>query len=484
MASSINRTRISFNVLIQVITLFAIVLMLNVFAFNHYRRWDLSRDQKYTLSDQTRRVVENLKTPVQFIVFFTGQSEIGGDLKTLLAEYGYLSKKNIAVEIVDPFLNLTRAREVASKYKLGANENVVIVDHGGQSKLVNASDMAEYEPALSPLAPPRLTAFKGEQVLTRALLEVTEQGANRVYAIAGHGEPAIDGEQLSGLKELIERQNIQIEPLTLGDIDTIPPQTQTLLLIGPKYDFSDRDLAVLHTYWEKKGRLFVFLDPNSLTPKLTAFLTGIGITPNPDRVLRTVPLMGQMTGVLKEITADFLPGSAITKRLDNVSTAMMGGTQSLTLDADRVKSDNIRLTPLLRASKGFWADIEYEITPGGSIFFDPKVDTATPVVAASAERGGLSDDRVQLDTARLIVVGNSGLIDRKALTVPTLDFVLSGINWLLDREQLIGITPKTVRNFSLNLSDAQISSLATLTMGVIPGAAALLGFLVWLKRRR
>lgn len=483
MASSINRTRISLNVVVQAISLLAIVVMLNVFAFNHYKRWDLSRDQKYALSEQTRRVVENLKTPVQFIVFFTGQSDIGGDLKTLLTEYGYLSKKNISVEIVDPFLNLARAREVATKYKLGANENVVIVDYNGQSKVVNASDMAEYEPSFSPLEPPRLKAFKGEQVLTRAIMELTEQGANHIFAVAGHGEVAVNSPEFADLKDLIERQNIVLEPLTLGDLDAIPEKAQTLLIIGPKYDFSDHDLKLIKAYWEKKGRLFVFLDPNAETPKLLEFLKEVGITANDDRVLRTVPL-GNITGVLKEITADFLPDSPVTKRLSNVSTAIMGGTQSLSLDADRVRPEHIRLTPLMRASKGFWAEKDHQISAGKSIFFDPKEDTPTPVVAASAERGGLSDDRVQLDTARLIVVGNVGMLDRASLTIPAVDFVLAGINWLIDREQLIAITPKTVRNFSLNLSDAQISSLATLTMGVIPGAAALIGLFVWFKRRR
>ena len=53
------------------------------------------------------------------------------------------------------------------------------------------------------------------------------------------------------------------------------------------------------------------------------------------------------------------------------------------------------------------------------------------------------------------------------------------MNWLLDRGQFTGVMPKTVRHFSLNLADAELSSIAFYTMVVIPGMAALAGLIVW-----
>jgi len=482
--SSIKRARIGFNVFIQIITLFAIVVMLNLFAFNHYQRWDISRDHSHTLSEQTRSILANLKKDVDFIVFFTGNPDIARDTNDLLDAYVHASGRKVRVEVINPYLNLTRAREVASKYKLGASENVIIVDSDGRSKLVNASEMGEYEPALSPLNPPHLKAFTGEQALTSALIELSEQGSNKIYAISGHGEPAIDGDSLDDLRLLIERQNITFETLKLGEIDLIPEDAKMLLIIGPKYDFNEHDLALLRAYWEKKGRLLALLDPASATPNLKSFFTEQGVTVNDDRVLRTVPF-GKVTGVLKEISADFLPGSPITKQLEGVNTLFLGGTQSLTLDPEGVKEQHIRLTPLIRASKGFWGEKHFDINAAGnSIYFDPKEDTLMPVIAAAVEKGALSDDRVQLGTSRLIVVGNSSFVDSSANAMPSTDFILGGVNWLINREPLIGITPKTVQQFSLNLNQSQISSLSLLVLIVIPGCAAALGFLTWLKRRR
>ena len=483
---SIPRAKIGLHVLTQCVLYFALFAIANYLGFHHYKRWDFSRDQKYTLSSQTRRVISSLKAPVHLTVFFSGGTVIARDAVNLVREYEYASKKMIEVEVVDPFLAMTRAREIATRYKLRDNDNVVIVDCNGHTKFVSASSMAEFEPSLNLIDPPRLKLFKGEAALTSALLEITGTGSNRVCALSGHGEAALDAEpSLSGLRDYIERQNIQLEPLRLTDVETVPPDAKALLVIAPKYDFSDAELALLRAYWEKRGRLFVTLEPGTPTPRLHAFLAELGILVQDDRVLRTVPVKlasGLARGVLKEITGDFVPGSPITKRLTNATASFHGGaTQSLALDLERAKAGSVKLQPLIQASKGFWGETRYTES---TLYFDPKEDHPEPVVAASAEKGAVSDDRVRVDSSRLVAVGNSAFLSNETLSEADLDFVLGSLNWLLDREEILGIAPKHARRFSLNLTETQMGNLAMLVMAAIPACAALLGAVVWLKRRR
>ena len=105
-------------------------------------------------------------------------------------------------------------------------------------------------------------------------------------------------------------------------------------------------------------------------------------------------------------------------------------------------------------------------------------------MAASAEKGALANDSVRVDSARLVVIGSSAFLSNDTLTEADLDFVLSSLNWLLDREEIIGIAPKPAHNLALNLTDSQMGSIGLLTMGAIPACAAALGFFLWLKRRR
>ncbi len=481
--SSIHRGRIFANVFLQGFAVLALFVMANYLGFTHFKRWDYSRDHKYTLSEQTRRVLESLNKPLRLTIFFSNASPITFDTVTLAKEYASFSDK-VNVEVVNPYLHLTRAREIATQYKLGDRENVLIIDYDGNTQLINADAMAEYEPSINPNDPPHLKAFMGESAITSAILAVTEEGSSLLYSVTGHGEPTFDHEAYSGLKTFIQRQNITISPLSLAEADAIPDDARFVVINGPKYDFSDREIAQLNAYWQRKGRLFIFLEPGAPTPKLNAFVEKLGITPRNDRVLQTVPLGQQLTGIRKEITGEFVPGSPITRRLANVNAIFLGVTQSLMPDPDRVKTANIRLQPLIQASKGFWGEKSYDVDTPGGVFFDGKEDLARPFVAMSAEQGAASDERVQVDTSRLIVVGNTAFLTNEAMTAADLDFVLSGFNWLMARESLIGIAPKDVRNFSLNLSPSQLSTLATITMGVIPGLAALVGLFSWFKRRR
>ena len=484
--SSISRAAIRFHVLAQTAICLLLFAIANYLGFNHYVRWDFSRDQKYTLSWQTQRVISNLKKPVHAIVFFSGGSVIARDTVNLLNEYTYASKKMIDVEVVDPFLAMTRAREISTQYKLRENDNVVILDYDGHQKFVSAAKMAEFEPSLNLMDKPRLKTFKGEAALTSALIEITEAGSNTIYCLSGHGETALDSDpDLNGLKDFIGRQNITLRSLRLTDVDAIPSDARELFIIAPKYDFSDADLHLLRGYWEKAGRLFVFLEPNTPTPKLAGFLAELGINVNDDRVLRTMPIKlesGVVRGVLKEITGDFMPGSLITKRLANVTAIFAGGvTQSLTLDVERAKTAAVKLQPLIQASSGFWGETRYT---ENAIYFDPKEDHPQPIIAASAEKGALSNEKIHVDSSRLIVMGNSAFLADKTLTEADLDFVLNGINWLLNREEIMGIAPKAAHNLCLNLTDSQIGSIALLVILVIPGCAGMIGFVVWLKRRR
>src|ERR1700722_2059301 len=157
----IKRLQIGANILIQVFTLCVIIGAVNYLGFSHYRRWDFSRTHRYALSDQTRRVLKTLQKPLNIIVFFSTDTDITEDVESLLKEYQYASRKKVDVEIVDPYRNLTRARELQAKYKFGKDENILILDYDGRNKFINAADLADYDASVDPSQPARVRAFKG-----------------------------------------------------------------------------------------------------------------------------------------------------------------------------------------------------------------------------------------------------------------------------------------------------------------------------------
>src|ERR1044071_2995237 len=114
----IRRVRIGFNVLAQIVLVLFLAAMVNSIAFKHYARWDFSRDQKYALSDKTKRFLDTIKGKMRITVFFAPNTAISTDVQNLLIEYQYAAHGKIDVEYIDPERNLSRAKEMFEKYKV------------------------------------------------------------------------------------------------------------------------------------------------------------------------------------------------------------------------------------------------------------------------------------------------------------------------------------------------------------------------------
>src|SRR6184192_1260572 len=188
----IGRIRIGFNVLVQIVLVLFLVALVNSFAFKHYARWDLSRDQKYALSDKTKRFLDTLKGKMRITVFFSPSTPITADVQNLLTEYQYAGKGKIDVEHIDPERNLSRAKELFDKYKVVTDESLLVLDYDGRNKTVKASEMADIDQSGMALGEgPRVAAFKGEQALTSAMMDLVEGKKNTIGYVTGHKEASI-----------------------------------------------------------------------------------------------------------------------------------------------------------------------------------------------------------------------------------------------------------------------------------------------------
>jgi hypothetical protein len=487
-AKSIHRLQIGLNVIVQVAVIIVLAAMVNYLAYEHYRRWDYSRDKKFALSEKTKHFLDSIKGKVRMTVFFGAQNPISGDVQSLLTEYQYASHGKIDVEYVDPERNLTRAKELFDKYKVVTDESVLIVDYHGRSKTVKASEMAEMSQP-NPLAgeQPQVTAFKGEQAITGAMIDVVEGKKNSVGYLVGHKEPPLSGQSpISVLKTFIENENIQFKELNLFEVPAIPDDIKVLMIAGPQYDFSDREMKMLRDFWKKDGRILFLVDPAAKTPELLGFLGELGVKVDDDRLMAMVKTGIEEVARVRDVVAHFLDNSPITKMLGDVRAPFFGPTSSLTLDSERVAAANIHLTPLAEAEKGYWGERDYDSNDDALLQFDPAKDKGDPLtIAASIEEGGSADERVQISSARLVVAANSTFIQDNALTQDQqgLDFISGSLNWLLSREQLIGIAPKVPQPLTFTLDEKALRSLRWIILVFMPLVPAVLGLLIWWRRR-
>ena len=89
--------------------------------------------------------------------------------------------------------------------------------------------------------------------------------------------------------------------------------------------------------------------------------------PQDNRILRTM-MIGQMTGIVRQVSAAFSAASPITDRLKGVETLFDGQTQSL----EMTQPPGLHTVALIIAGEGYWGETEYQNMEQTGVFFDPR----------------------------------------------------------------------------------------------------------------
>lgn len=482
------RTRIKIGVGLQILSVAVIYALVNHLGFVHYERFDFSRSQKFSLAPQTKTVLKEFKQPLKIIIvssptFLSPASALLPDLRNLMTEFLFNKRQDLLVEYVDPTRNLTRAEDLKTKFNLSRIDDLIILEHEGRHRLVNILDTGEFDFSQIPQGgPPVLLSFRGEQALTAAMLPLLKPNTEIVAFLQGHGEPD-PSIQLSTLASAIVDQNARVQTLSLASSDSVPPEVSAIVIAAAKSDLDERESAILSAWLRAGGRMLVLLDPNAHTPNLHALVATAGIIPRDDRVLRLIQLPFA-TGILRDVTGQVLQDAEITRRLEGMNILFPGATQSLSTNKELVKNEKIRIRPLVEPAEEFWGETDYAPNQPDGVRYEDGMDHGQPlVIAASADRNAVEDDRVKVQSSRLIVMGTSQFAFDASLTPQGLDLLVGSINSLINRSDVSGITPKTSTRFLLQLTDEQLSRLALVVMIAMPCASALLGLLVWIRRR-
>ncbi len=479
----LGRFGIAFNVLAQVLLSLALFVGINYLSYQHFQRWDLSSNEDFTLSSSSLNSLRKLGKDVEITVIFTRGSKLYEQLQALTEEYRRNGKNRIKVDFVDPTRDHERAEDLKLKNKFSITQSGILVKANKRSRFIPEQELIIASPGPDKDHP--MLDFRGEDALTSTIESLIAGEPRKFYFITGKGSRAESStsEILEALVDLGLQQNFDVAPLNLAEVIVVPHDANGLLFIGPKYDLSTREVGILTEYWaQKKAAALFMLDPTAETPQLDAFLQNVGVTPRGDRVLRAE---STSAGPRKEFTvqASFNDKSNITKAIKDATTSFAGQSQSLDLRMadEKLRERGIIVVPLSVAASDFWGEESYldDLPLAGG----PK-DTAPPVfLAAAVERGAVADERLRVDSARLIVIGNATLLDKDTRQAVNQDFLASSLNWMLSRERLMGIPPKRKALYRLRLTEHQRELLFWITAFAAPGLVLAIGFSVWSARR-
>lgn len=458
--------------IVSVLVFLGILVAINYLGTRQSKRWDLTANQVYSLSDQTIKILKELKEPVKVTVFERNDRQ---DVhKDRLQEYQYQTTK-LTTEYIDPDREPTRAG--AAKID---SLPTILFEYQGRTERVTTSN---------------------EQELTNALIKVVTGAARKVYFTQGHGEKdtaSTDRGGLSTATEQMKQDNFTVEQLVLIQQKTVPADATIVVIAGPTTDFFQPEIAALNDYVAKGGKVMVMLDPllkGPPQPLLTQFLADWGIRAGGDVVLDASG-MGQMLGTDASVpVAAQYPPHAITEGFRVITAYPMARSMTPIEGGSNAHTAQ----PLVNTSAQSWseadlaslstgkAEVAFNADKGdkqGPITLGAAVSAPATVTPPPGNSTPASPDSERKPETRVVAVGDSDFASNMAIGISgNRDFFMNSLNWLSQQENLIAVRPRQPEDRRLTLTADQQNRILILTIFVIPGLVFATGVYTWWKRR-
>ena len=437
------------NTTVLALAVIAILILVNYLGANHHKRFDLTTEKYFTLSDQSKKIASGLQKDVK-VVRFAKTPEVQFD--DLMSEYKN-QNRHFQFQTVDPQEKPEIAKDLGATHM-----GDVIMASGDQKQTIQAD----------------ASGSVSESDVTSALLKVTNTQHKTVCFVTGHGEKSLTDDQSGGyllVDQGLKKENYNTEPVNLVSSNEVPSDCDVLVVAGPTKSLFPQEAAMAGKYLNAGGKVLIEEDPDT-DPNVDDILNGWNIAVGKNIVVDASGV-GRLLGIgpAAPLVVDY-GDSPITKNLQQGMTFFdLARTVSL---ADKTKTDPQGVELLKTSPRSFTIPkMEKEVT------FNPKTDTAGPLslgVAASRDVNGKS--------ARLVVIGDSDFAANQWINNQhNGDLFFNTIDWLAQDENQISIRPKQPTDRRVTLTGGQATMLRWLDLIFLPGVVLISGVYIWWKRR-
>ncbi len=451
------------------------VAALNVYTAQRPVEWDLTKDKIYTLSDQTQKVMQGLRQPVKVYGFLRNTEPYYAAIKETFERYQALSEE-FSYQMVDPIIDA----QLAQKFGIQAEGARVVIESGERS--VQVKEVSE-------------------ETLTNAVVEVTNRVAKKIHYLIGHGELNIDNatEALGAkaFRDAVSAEGHELVPLNLSQIESVetrkkvdltapnattfrfPSDVKVLVIAGAQRPLLAPELQAVEDFLDRGGRLLALLDP-MVNIGLDSILLSWGIIVDDTVIVDTNP-MGQMMG-LGAVTPLIVP----VPETQHPITEGLGLTVFHTTRTVRVNEDaprGLEVVALLRGGESAWGEAKIEDDTAEQT--DDDIYETTVAVLSEKPQKNPSLELIS-DATRLLVLGDSDVATNQHLTIQSnTDFLMNGLNFLLEDEALLTIRPKNRQSGLLTLTQKDFGRIQFFSLDVLPVLLIALGLgIVTLRRQR
>lgn len=450
-----RQTKYAAYATVYILVVIGIITVGNVLADRYNKSYDSTSNKRYSLSDQTAKIVKGLKQDATITYF--NQTKDFREGKDLLDQYANLSHK-VQVKYVDPDKDPELARAAGIR-----NLGTAVVQIG-----------AKHEEAKS----------MTEEGVTGAFIRDLKSTTRTVCFVSGSGEHQIeesDREGFSQFKDLVGKDDYQTKTVDLLQNAEVPSDCTTLVVAGPTRNYEQPEVDAIKKYVENGGRAFFMLDPPLKIGRseiadndaLTNLLQSWGVEMQKDLILDLNPI-GQIAGLGPQV-------ALVTKYASQPIVNEMKGTATgfpLARSMEIKNTDKTSVEKLFDTSSSSFATSNLS-SPSVDVR-DPK-NKRGPLTIAVAGTYNTGKENSQ---GRFVVVGSSGWAANRFINFNgNNDLALNAINWLSSDEDLISIRPKPQDDRRITMTRSQVSLVRATSQFILPLVIVVAGVGVWWQRR-
>jgi ABC-type uncharacterized transport system involved in gliding motility auxiliary subunit len=450
-----RQTKYAAYATLYIVVIVAILVTANALADRYNKQYDSTSNKRYSLSDQTAKIVKGLKQNATITYF--DQSTHFAQAKDQLDQYANLSPK-VRVEYVDPDKKPQLAREAGIK-----NYGTAIVQIGTKKEEAKSLN---------------------EEGITGAFIRDLKSNTRTVCFLTGSGEHRIDDSERGGysrFKELLGKDNYEAKSIDLLQKAEIPSDCTVLVVGGPNGDYQQPAVDAIKKFVEDGGRALFMLDPPLKIGRseiadndaLTALLTSWGVSPEKDLILDMNPI-GQLAGLGPQV--------ALVTSYDSqpIVSEMKGTATGFPLSRSLEVKNEGKSTAQKMFSSSDSSLATFKLNSPDIDPRDPK-NKKGPLTLAAAGTYSTGKENSQ---GRFVVFGSSAWAANSFLNFNgNRDLALNTMNWLSSDEDLISIRPKEQEDRRITMTQAQLSWVRITSQFILPLIVIFAGVSVWWNRR-
>ena len=454
----------SYSLVISAVVL-ALLIVANLFVSalpTTLTKYDISSTKLYSITSNTKVVVNALQDDVT-IYWIVQAGEEDDVIENLLGKYESLSD-HISVVKRNPDVYPTFAEQYTDE---DVPNNSLVVECGDRYRYISYNDI--YLTETNVYSYSYTTSFDGEGAITSAIDYVTTEDLPQLYVLEGHGEADLP----STFSDQLEKENYEINTLSLLTVDEIPEEADCILIYAPSTDLSEEEVTMLEDYVANGGKLMVSAGPteNGTLTNLYSLLETYGVT-TADGIVVDEDREHYAFGMPYVLMPDLASSDITDSLMEENYSVLMPISQGLTVGS----SNGATVTALMTTSDSAFSKVAgYSLTTYEKEEGD--VDGPFAVAVTIEDTSG----------GQIVWFSSSNFLDdmyNAYSSGANVDLAMNSLSWLVGEREAIAIRSKSLNYNYLTISDSTSSVLKGLMIGVFPLAYLAIGIAVILTKRK